>query len=285
MHTSGFYLPRRSGGSIFLVYWLQRVAQSLVDAVMAVLPRRCPDPAELKRAKLVSHRGEHDNSEVLENTLAAFRQAEAAGVWGVEADIRWTADLVPVIVHDPDTARVFGRRCKVAEHSFDALRKSFPLLPSLAELVQEFGGSTHLMLELKAEPFPDLPRQREILRRHLAGLEPRSDYHLLALEDELFELFDIQPRRCCLPVAELNTRALSQVALKSGYGGLTGHYLLLGQKTQQRHEVAGQRVGTGFVRSRNSLYREINRGVEWVFSNHAVALQGLLNDAERDPGR
>ena len=36
-------------------------------------------------------------------------------------------------------------------------------------------------------------------------------------------------------------------------------------------------VATGFVKSRNCLYREMNRGMAWIFSNDAVAMQRLLD--------
>ena len=253
--------------------WLQGIAQSAVDAWIAILPRRRPDAAALRRCKLVSHRGEHDNRQVRENTLRAFELARAAGVWGIEADIRWTADLVPVVVHDPDTTRVFGQKLTIAESSFQQLRQALPEIPSLAELIAEFGGNTHLMLELKQQEFPQLAQQRQILREHLAGLTPGEQYHLLALDPRLFEAFAIEPHSCCLVVAETNTGSSSEATLTKGYGGLAGHYLLLNSEIQRRHEQAGQRIGIGFVRSRNSLYRELNRGVEWVFSNHAASLQ------------
>jgi hypothetical protein len=34
----------------------------------------------------------------------------------------------------------------------------------------------------------------------------------------------------------------------------------------------------GFIASKNSLYRELNRGVEWVFTNDALKLQAMLSD-------
>lgn len=209
--------------------------------------------------------------------MSAFHTARDAGVWGFETDIRWTADLVPVIIHDPDAVRVFGNPSVVANMTFKELRREVPEVPALAELVETFGRKNHLMLELKDEMFPDIEQQKRILGDHLSGLAPQEDYHILALDPSLFETFDIQPRRCCLPVAMANTAAMSKRTLSSGYGGLTGHYLLLSADIQRKHEAAGQKIGTGFVRSRNCLYREINRGAEWIFSNDAVLLQNMID--------
>jgi glycerophosphoryl diester phosphodiesterase len=38
-----------------------------------------------------------------------------------------------------------------------------------------------------------------------------------------------------------------------------------------------QNLATGYVNSKNCLFRELNRGVEWIFSDNAVALQKIVN--------
>ena len=213
----------------------------------------------------------------MENTLEAFARARAAGVWGIEGDIRWTSDLVPVICHDPSPERVFGHTTPLQEMSFSELRDSVPLVPSLQEVIHEFGGNTHLMLEIKAEHWPDPPSQCAIMRELLSQLKPALDYHFLALDPALFARLDFAPTHSFLPVAELNVPSLSRTALNSGYAGLAGHYLLLNNTLKKRHADQGQRLGTGFPRSRNCLFRELHRGVEWIFTNDAVALQRILD--------
>lgn len=257
---------------------LKKATLRTTDIVQAAIPRGVPEAAALRDCKIVAHRGAHDSPGVQENTLAAFRRARSRGIWGIECDIRWTADLVPVIHHDPDTRRVFGRDLRLSEHRFADLHKALPELPSLAELVAEFGGTTHLMLELKAGALPDPGRQRRILREQLAPLVPGRDYHLLALDPELFALADFVPRHDCLPVSELGVARLSAAAIAGGFGGLLGHFLLLNERVRRRHERAGQRIGTGFIASKSCLFRELNRGVEWVFSDDAVKLQQIVDD-------
>jgi glycerophosphoryl diester phosphodiesterase len=266
-------------GGARLKDWFNRLAQVAVDIWMALVPRKRPGRVAIERCKIVSHRGQHDNNRsARENTLAAFDRARADGVWGIEADIRWTADLVPVIIHDPDTTRVFRKPVTIGAVTFEQLRAAVPEVPSLAELAEAFGGNTHLMLELKAETFPDIGRQRQILREHLSGLKPGDDYHILALDPDLFEIFDIKPRGCCLSVAQDNMAAINARTLGTDYGGITGHYFLLNDRIKQSHEGEGRKVGTGFIRSRNCLCREINRDVEWIFSNDAVAMQKIVDE-------
>ncbi len=258
---------------------LQRAAMGAADAMFAAVPQPVPAAARLRNTKLVSHRGEHDNDRVLENTLSAFDAARAHGVWGIECDIRWTADQVPVISHDPTGERLFGRQESFDRLSLSTLRRLMPQIPTLADVVGEFGGSTHLMLEIKAPPPTGAGEGSRILGEHLAGLIPGADFHILTLVPELLSVVAWLPREFCCLVAETNVGRLSQRALELGCAGLAGHYLLLGQSTLQRHHLAGQRLGTGFISSRQCLYREINRGVDWIFSNHAVRLQKICDEA------
>jgi glycerophosphoryl diester phosphodiesterase len=247
----------------------------LIDWVYAWRPEAHPGLARLRNCRIVSHRGEHDNRRVFENTLAAFDAAAAAGVWGIEFDLRWTRDLVPVVIHDPDLQRVFGRSGRIAEHSLAELRRRCPLVPTLAEVVGRYGGKLHLMAEIKAEAWPDLPRQNQILGEALAALRPGRDYHLLSLLPEMFRRITFAPAAAFVPVARHDFHRLSRLAIREGYGGVAGHYVLAGRAAIERHHAAGQQVGTGYPCSRNCLMREVRRGVDWIFSNHAAELQRI----------
>jgi len=254
---------------------LRQAKLNAADWLMAGVPRRVPSKAALQSCKIISHRGEHDNKVVFENTLPAFDIARTNGVWGIECDIRWTADKVPVICHDSTAQRVFGISTAVNAVTFTDLRAQAPLIPSLQEVLQQFGGNAHLMLELKEEHFPDSLAQKQILAELLAPFEPGQHYHLLTLDPDLFDLFDIAPPQYCYPVAEENVAELCQRSLDSGYGGLGGHFLLLNNRVKRQLSQADQRIGTGFVSSRNCLFCELNRGVEWIFSNDAVKMQKI----------
>ena len=254
---------------------LQNAAMKVADLAAAVIPQKVPSQRALRNCKIISHRGEHDNISIIENTLPAFNKASDNGVWGIECDIRWTADLVPVVSHDECGRRLFGNPTLIAELDFSQLREQMPLIPSLSELVEQLGGSTHLMLEIKAEPCPNLQRQKDILQQQLSGLCPGVDYHVLALDPQLFDRVEFLPRQYCFPVSEFNVARLSRAAIETEYGGLSGHYLLLNNRLKNRHSQAGQRIGTGFISSKNCLFRELNRGVEWIFSNDAVKIKKI----------
>jgi glycerophosphoryl diester phosphodiesterase len=275
-------------GLTMAVHLLDRVENTLMalcDGLFARWPRACPDSGRLKRCRIVSHRGEHDHPRVRENTLAAFDAAVAQGVWGLEFDIRWTRDLEPVVVHDADLRRVFGLDLRVGSCRLRDLKRHCPQVPALAEVVGRYGGKVHLMMELKAESYPDRDRQNRVLAEVFAALRPGRDFHLLSLAPEMFRLIAFAPATAFVPVARLNVPGLGRLALQEGYGGVAGHYALVARCAIQRLHAAGLKVGTGYPRSRNCLFREIHRGVDWIFSNQAGELQRLIHrlQAPADP--
>ncbi|MEW6439773.1 MAG: glycerophosphodiester phosphodiesterase [bacterium] len=248
---------------------LERIFVPATDFLFARLAQPCPDPALLDQVRLVAHRGEHDNRHLLENTLPAFDAALEDGTWGIELDIRWTKDLEPVVFHDRDLRRLFGSGQQIAQMTLRELRKGFPRIPPLESVVERYGGKMHLMAELKEERWPDPARQNRKLSDLFRLLAPESDFHLLSLAPSVFEQIEFAPPSCFLPVAERNVDLLSSLSLNRRYAGLAAHYLLLTRPILEKHKAAGQKVATGHIASINCLYREINRGVDWIFTNMA----------------
>jgi glycerophosphoryl diester phosphodiesterase len=262
-------------------YYVERALMSITDLYFMLMPRKRPTRQALLDSKIVSHRGEHDNRRVRENTLAAFTPVAAAGCWGIEFDLRWTRDLEPVVMHDADARRVFGVDLVIAEASLSELQQRIPEIPTLREVVERFGGRQHLMVELKADDLGARDERGARLGEIFAGLEAGVDYHFLALQLELFEMVGFAGKRACVPVAELNLGEFSVAALEREFDGVSAQYLLLGRSIIQRHHRQGQKLGTGFAASRRSFYREVNRGVDWIFSNHALKLEAIRQELLR----
>ena len=256
---------------------LEKRILQILDQVYSRWPQAVPGSDRLRRCKIVSHRGDYDNRNTFENTLEAFSRAKNQGVWGVEFDLRWTKDLHPVVIHDADLRRVFGLQLGIRHATLAQLKSRCPLVPSLAEMIQGFGKKNHLMIEIKAEHYPDPAAQNRILQDLLSSLEPVTDYHLLTLKPEMYNLIECVPACAFLPVAGLNYRRVSQMTIAQNYGGFAGHYVLLTRARLQMHRAFRQNLATGYVNSKNCLFRELNRGVEWVFSDNAVALQKIVN--------
>lgn len=256
--------------------WIETAFYRASDFLIQLRPESVPALADLSRVRLIAHRGIFDNRRVIENTLAAFDRVMAHGIWGVEFDIRWTADFQPVVFHDPDAGRLSAAKADIASMRLDTLKTKFPFIPTLAEVVRRFGGRLHLMAELKPHHLPD-GQVNKVLSALFSPLTPARDFHLLSFSPELFFGLTSFPAQTMMLIAETNPAAAAETVLQKGYGGIAGHYLLIRKALLSRLTRHGIPVGTGFINSGNCLYREINRGVTWLFSNRAAEIQRLIN--------
>jgi glycerophosphoryl diester phosphodiesterase len=96
----------------------------------------------------LAHRG--DWRRATENTIPALLAAlEVPACDGLEFDVRLSADGVPVLSHDPDLARVFGRRERVEQLTADELGEIG--IPTLAAVLAAVGRRPFLDIELKLD--------------------------------------------------------------------------------------------------------------------------------------
>ena len=249
----------------------------IVDYFFANLPQPLPQKGRLKHCKIVSHRGEYNNKTVFENTIPAFDRVRDQGIWGIELDIRWTKDLQPVVFHDKDLRRLFHSSLEINRMAWAELKKDFPLIPSLTEVIQRYGKTLHLMVEIKKEDYPDPVYQNQVLKDLFSPLTPQSDFHFLSFNPEMFNLIDFVPTQTFLLIAKFNVRTISKMTIQKNYKGILSHYLLITDALIKKHHAEKQEVGTGWIGSKNSLFHELNRGVKWLFSNNAVKLQSICN--------
>ncbi|MBA3684292.1 MAG: hypothetical protein H0W72_03520 [Planctomycetes bacterium] len=110
------------------------------------------------RPLLIAHRG--DSADHPENTHAAFSAAVAAGVDGIELDVRLTADDEVVVCHDGTLARFGGSLMPLSRIPWERLRdadvggwfgKDFrgEHPPSLGDVLDRYARGTDLLIELK----------------------------------------------------------------------------------------------------------------------------------------
>jgi glycerophosphoryl diester phosphodiesterase len=246
--------------------------QALSNQIYRWVPQPEPSFDLLNHTQIVAHRGCWNRQERLENTMAAFLESLEHNIWAIEFDIRWTRDDVPVVHHDATTERVFGESFRISDMRFDQLRSEVAQIPSLQEVVQTMGGRRHLMIELKS---PCSPQQRRILKQVLSPLEPVDQFHLMSLNLNHFNNLKLFPNRTFVSIARTNIRSIFRDTCERRLGGLTGHYLILTDRLKEACHEQGISVGTGFPDSENLFYREVNRGVDWIFSDHASHLAAL----------
>ena len=265
------------GGVMSVPFWIENAFYRLSDFLSERLPRPAPRFEKFTNARLISHRGIYDNRQVFENTLPAFDQAKADGIWGIEFDIQWTRDQQPMVSHDPDCLRLFKDKVSIGELSLKAVKSRFPMIPSLADVIQRYGGMLHLMVEIKPHIVP-AKRLNDVFSEQFSSLRPIKDFHLLSLCPQRLSAVSFTPPETLIPIAETNARALSGLVLQKGYGGMAGHYMLLQNNTLRKLSQNRLPVGTGFINSKNCFYREVNRGITWLFSDRATEIRKFMPD-------
>jgi glycerophosphoryl diester phosphodiesterase len=123
-----------------------------------------------RRPEIIAHRGASD--EAPENSLAAFRRAVELGADGIELDIQFTADRIPVVHHDANL-RAGGthepdrpiHRLKLAD-----VRRLLPLA-TLDQVIEEVGSRARLYVEIKD------PRAVEKVLKQLRRVPDSSAVH------------------------------------------------------------------------------------------------------------
>ena len=247
------------------------------DFIYAKIPQQSPSFEKLKECKIISHRGQHDNISILENTLIAFDNAENnKGIWGIEFDFRWTKDIQPVVIHDSDLSRLFDSNIKISDIKLSELKKLFPQIPSLQEVVQKYGGKLHLMVEAKEKHNTNHKKKEQILEEIFKNLIPKKDFHFLGLSADILDSINFIEDKSKIIVAIFNEKSLSEIAITKKYAGIGGHYLLINSSIVRKHLGFGQKIGVGYPISKNSIFREINRGIEWIFCNDAEKLCKII---------
>lgn len=253
--------------------WLDQLFLNAVDALAERRPAAMPTREQLAACRLVSHRGECDNRRVFENTCAAFEPLRGTGVHGIEFDVRWTRDLIPMVFHDVSLLRLFGDRSRIADLRWTELRQRRPEICDLHSFVRRYMDEFHLMVEIKYEPWRDAALQNRRLCEALAPALERDRCHVLSLKPAMFAaLPGIAPRHT-LGIGRLNTDEISREALTAQRGGIATHYLALRERHLRRHKAAGQVVGCGFPKTRAVMLWEMQRGVDYIFSNNAAQLE------------
>jgi len=241
---------------------IETVLNSIISFIFRLWPQSRPTPEQLKNCKIVAHRGVHENGLAKENTLQAFALAWQNKIWGVELDVRFTKDHVPVVRHDD-----------ITQHKIE------PDMPTLEQVIAQFGRKLHLMIEIK-EDLKNRPQDIAALRTVLRGLQPTIDYHLLTLNPDNLECIDFCPKSAFMDVIWLSPAKTFEKNDLLGHGAIAGHFLFIGKKTINRLKAQDKVVGVGFIDSRNSLYRELKRGVNFIFTDHPLRLNRILVDAK-----
>lgn len=257
-----------------------KLLEKSIDSYFALLPRKKPSQLLFTNTNLIAHRGAHDrNKHIIENTTAAFTSALNLGCWGIEFDIHETLDGELVVNHDPTLQRLWGQNKTINDISLKELHAIAPQVPTLLDIVENYGKKMHLFIELKT-PFIGEAQLAELLK----PLTPCEDYHIISLDEQLFKTFSLFPKNALLLVASHNNvKKFCQISLEMHYGGVLGHYLLMSNSIiKQLRADRKQEIGVGMIDSRFSLYRELSRGIQWLFSDNIHLLNQCLQELKKE---
>jgi glycerophosphoryl diester phosphodiesterase len=109
---------------------------------------------------IIAHRGA--SAEQPENTLAAFRGALALEVDGIELDVRFTRDGVPVVFHDLQLRRLTGTAGRLDGKTWTELRalrvRGRESIPRLVDVLRLTRGLAVVQIELKSGPVAPVVR-------------------------------------------------------------------------------------------------------------------------------
>jgi glycerophosphoryl diester phosphodiesterase len=101
----------------------------------------------------IAHRGLWSQHGAPENSLGAFQHAAEQG-YGVELDVRLSADGEAMVFHDEILARMTGAEGRVCDHSARALQAltlngGDETIPTLAEALAVIGHHSLVLIECK----------------------------------------------------------------------------------------------------------------------------------------
>lgn len=260
-------------------HWLDQAVLRAVDALYSLRRYPAPSTSQWERCRIVSHRGERDDRTVLENTYAAFDPLSGSGVFGLEFDVRWSSDLVPMVFHDADLQRLYGAAERICDLRAAELTARYPQIPTLHDFVWRYAGEFHLFPELKLEPWRDPGLQDRHLMEALAPALQAGRCHVLSLFPQMFVHLPSLSPSCTIGVARANPAEISHEALGAGRAGFACHYAALDTARISTHHAVQQWVGCGFPGTRELLWREAGRGVDLVFTNQARQLERWRQEA------
>ncbi len=99
---------------------------------------------------VIAHRG--SSAHCLENTMAAFERAVAAGADMIEMDVRLSRDREVVVFHDANLRRLYRKRQKISKVTFAHLEHiTKGAVPRLADVLKQFRGKIKFYVEIKSE--------------------------------------------------------------------------------------------------------------------------------------
>jgi glycerophosphoryl diester phosphodiesterase len=228
---------------------------------------------------VIAHRGA--SGRLPENTLPAYQLAVELRADMIEIDLHLTRDGAVVVAHDGDLAGLGGHG-EIGDASLAEVRAldagGGERVPVLAEVLDRFGSRIPFNLELKRGRRGDYPglEAAALEAVTLRGLLPRTLFscfgesvleRLRALEPAARVALLVEPKRAQRPVER--ARGLGAEALNPWYGLVT-------RSLVEEAHAAGLMVYPYTVDDPREMRRQVELGVDGLFTNHPDRMRALL---------
>ena len=229
----------------------------------------------MNRPLIIGHRGA--SAVAPENTMAAFREAIAAGSDGIEFDVRLSRDGVPVIIHDNNLRRTSGLPHRIADltsSEIEDLKVGVPSLEQLFTLFEE--NDLSLYLEMKS----DSAAEREPLATACCKL-----INEFSFRDRVFvECFDLTALEVIKSIdPEIRTAALFEPrffenqliidrATAIGASAVALHHRLARNPLVQKAKDAGLAVAVWTVDDPAWIERARSMGIDALITNNPAVM-------------
>lgn len=257
----------------------------------------------LAAVEIVAHRGA--SWDAPENTLASLRLAWEQQADAIEFDCFLSKDGRIVIIHDADTRRVAGVPGKVAEQTFEQLRRldvgrwkgerfAGERIPALEEALATVPAGKRAFIEVKCGP-EILPELERVLKA--SGLRPEQTVVISFSEEVVAAVKKRRPELPAYWVATLRTRGKNGAAngqprrvediiataqrLKADGVDLSADLEVLSAEYAARIRQAGLFLSVWTVNDAEQARQLIRRGVQSITTDRPGWLRQQLSNPHR----
>ncbi len=247
---------------------------------------------------IIGHRGA--SAVAPENTMAAFREAIAAGSDGIEFDVRLTRDGIPVVIHDSSLRRTSGLSQRVADLTWAEIRSvnvgswfaqrqglapgtfAGETVPSLEELFELFqSNDLKLYLEMKCDSMAEyrplakaccelIEAQRLKARVMIECFQLEALRIVKEIDSEIQNVALFEPT--VTDPSLLLDRSILNKATEIGASALALHHRLARKSLVEKAKVASVHVAVWTVDDPNWVEKARALGIDALITNDPVTL-------------
>jgi glycerophosphoryl diester phosphodiesterase len=234
-----------------------------------------------------------------ENTIAAFRKALELGADWVELDVQLTKDGHLVVVHDDTLERTTdkGGKRRPTEYTLQELKtfdagtwfnKNFAgeKIPTLDEVLAEFGGKMHINIEIKSQPHFEQDNGIEVKVVEAVKRHDLIDGVLISSFDpsRLIVTHQIEPKLAIgtlfhpKSLAKLPTSDPFKLAELTHATALHPHFQMVTPEMVERAHKLGLQVNVWTVNEPGDIRRQTALGVDMIMSDFPDSIRKMTSD-------